>query len=151
MALAGGVALQVYGSQRLTVDVDIVASGPIRGLRRASPLSFGGYSSTTTAGTVVDVMICSNEYEAVFDAALDKAKRLRDIPIRVVRPEHLVVMKMLASRGKDDVDLAWLITSGAVELPKATSAARKLLGHYAANELALFAEEAIWLKSRGRE
>src|SRR5882757_5041980 len=66
-ALAGGCAMQLHGSQRLTVDVDIVASGPIRGLHRLEPLTFGGYSSTTSAGTIVDVMICNTEYELAFD------------------------------------------------------------------------------------
>ena len=151
VALAGGVALQAYGSKRFTVDVDIIASAHIRGLRPTEPLTFGGYSSVTSAGTVVDVMICNNEFEGAFDAALERAVKKRNIPLRIVRPEHLVVMKMIAGRGKDELDLAWLITSGTANIYKSRKIVSDLLGHYAAREFSNFATESIWLKSQGRE
>jgi hypothetical protein len=151
VALAGGCAMQIYGSQRLTVDVDVVASGPVRGLKPTVPLTFGGYSSVTSAGTTVDVMICNNEYEEAFDAALERAVRKRGVPLPVVRPEHLAVMKMIAGRKKDEVDLAWLVTSGTLDTEKTARIVRELLGHYAAREFRNFSEEAQWLKDRGRE
>lgn len=149
-ALAGGVALQAYGSTRFTVDVAVVASGPIRGLRRLEPLTFGGYSSVTSAGTAVDVIIRDDEYENVFDFALDRSGRRSGIPLRVTRPEHLAVMKMIAGRGKDEVDLQWLIASGTVDTTKTERVVRKLLGHYAATHFRNFAKETAWLKSQGR-
>jgi len=151
VALAGGCALQLYGSQRLTVDIDIVAERPIRGLRKIKPLTFGGYASETSAGTVIDVMIRNDDFEEAFDDALYFAAKRRGLPIRVVRPEHLAAMKMIADRGKDQVDLAWLVTSGTLDVVKTRKVIRKLLGPLPARDFENFATEQKWLKDIGRE
>jgi hypothetical protein len=152
VALAGGCAMQLHGSPRLTVDVDVVAAKPIRGLRRLEPLTFGGHTSLTSAGTIVDVLICDTEYEAAFSDALIHATRVPKVPMRVVRTEHLAILKMIARRGKDQLDLAWLITNDKLDIPKTHRAIRKLLGgQYAVDDFEAFAAEARWRRDTGRE
>jgi hypothetical protein len=48
--LVGGVALQYYGSDRFTADIDFVAPEALLGLTPETSLSFGGTSRTRRAG-----------------------------------------------------------------------------------------------------
>jgi hypothetical protein len=57
VALAGGVALQLYGSDRFTRDIDIVGGTSIAALPPLGVLSFGGYRSETPSGVPTDVLM----------------------------------------------------------------------------------------------
>ena len=47
VALIGGFALQHYGSDRLTGDIDFAADSVLEGLPSGPPLSFGGVQTTS--------------------------------------------------------------------------------------------------------
>ncbi len=49
VALCGGVAMQVYGSDRLTADIDVLVTRPPYAFQQGAMLGFGGSSATTSA------------------------------------------------------------------------------------------------------
>ncbi len=61
VALAGGVALAVYGSNRLTSDLDVISDHFLREKsfkkRGSGTLTFGGQSLFTPTGVPVDVIV----------------------------------------------------------------------------------------------
>jgi hypothetical protein len=134
LTLVGGVALYQYGSDRLTADLDFAADGPLAGLPDEGPLSFGGYQSHTPSGVAVDVIIREDDYAAVFAEALARPRALPGVPVPVATPEQLVVMKMVARRSKDALDLEALLASGQVDLAEARALIRRLLGAYAVDD-----------------
>lgn len=150
VALIGGLAMQIYGSPRLTSDIDIVVEKPIRGLIPESDLSFGGYQSTTPNGVPVDVVIRDDDYAPLYEAALNRAVTHRGVPIRIVLPEYLAAMKLAADRPKDNIDLDFLITESPIDFAKTAQIVRKYMGVYGAQELQSRIEIAKWKKETGK-
>lgn len=110
IALAGGIAMHVYGFTRATTDVDMLARAVLP-LERLSELSFGGESYQVEVGgrTVsVDVIVRNDELTKIYETALQQAKET-DIGLRIISPEWLVVMKFFSARAKDKIDLIWLL------------------------------------------
>lgn len=149
-ALAGGFALQHYGSPRLTGDVDVVAECEIEGLPRGKPLSFGGERTKAPNDVPVDVIVRDDDYADLYEDALNSAVKISALPMKIVRPEHLVAMKMVAGRGKDQSDLEFLVLSGLLDLVETRRVIREFLGRYAVREFDQFVEETKWKASRGR-
>ncbi len=118
-AVAGGLVMYFYGSSRLTKDVDIIASGNLS-LKPEHPLSFGGSSYKVEAGkyTVqVDWIVRDDGYQKYYRAALQEAVHLPN-GLRVVTPEWMVLLKMMAGRQKDLDDVVFLLKqSGLVDRP----------------------------------
>lgn len=109
-ALAGGLAMHLYGSPRLTKDVDIVASRDLS-LTPHHRLSFGGSSYTLQVGryTVqIDWIVRSDGYQKYYRAALEDAIELSN-GLRLVKPEWLVILKINAGRQKDLDDIVFLL------------------------------------------
>ena len=109
-ALAGGLAMHLYGSPRLTKDVDIIASKHLT-LTPQRRLSFGGSSYTLQIGKYevqVDWIVRSDGYEKYYRAALQEAIELPN-RIRIVTPEWLVILKITAGRQKDLDDIVFLL------------------------------------------
>lgn len=148
VALIGGLAMQLYGSDRLTADVDFVADGPLP-LRDAKPLSFGGVRGYTSNGVLVDIVVRDDAYAKLYADALAKAIVIDGLP--VVQAEHLAAMKLAAGRPKDDLDLEYLIMS---DEPINRAAAREIisryLGEYAARDFDSIVAEAEWHASRNK-
>lgn len=146
-AIGGGLAMQVYGSPRLTKDVDVIATEPSP--RPGRPLGIGGTSFRV--GTVpVDWIYRCDHYATLYAEAARKAVRVAGL--RVVRPEYLAVMKLAAMRPKDHDDLIYLLENGPNPRRLARAAmtlARRLLGAYAADDLLSFVLEAAWRRRRG--
>lgn len=109
-ALAGGLAMHLYGSQRLTKDVDIIASKDLS-LTPKYTLSFGGSSYTLQVGKYevpIDWIVRSDGYEKFYRAALNQAIKLRN-GLRLITPEWLVILKYNAGRQKDLDDIVFLL------------------------------------------
>ena len=109
-AVAGGLAMHLYGSPRLTKDVDIVASNHLS-LTPQHRLSFGGSSYALQVGNYavqVDWIVRSDGYEKYYRAALEQAIKLPN-GIHIVSPEWLVILKMNAGRQKDFDDIVFLL------------------------------------------
>src|SRR5580698_1698656 len=84
VAICGGIAMQVYGSDRFTRDVDFVVSRvPAEQEGVGKPLSFGGLRLSTTAGVQCDLIARNDEYKELYDEALDKAEPVLWSPIKV--------------------------------------------------------------------
>lgn len=109
-ALAGGLAMHLYGSPRLTKDVDIIASQDLS-LTPQHRLSFGGSSYTLQVGRYavqIDWIVRSDGYQKYYRAALKEAIELSN-GLRIVIPEWLVILKFNAGRQKDLDDIVFLL------------------------------------------
>lgn len=150
--LVGGVALQYYGSMRLTVDLDVVALVSLpTGLPNEGPLAIGGTKTHLPGGTPLDWIVPGEDYAGVFEEALLYGRRIETVPIPVASPEYLAAMKMIAGRSKDDLDLIELLQSGEVDVQKARRMIRRLLGVYAAQDFGARVTEAEWRAHRDGE
>jgi hypothetical protein len=147
LALAGGYAMQVYGSDRFTQDIDVLSDETL-GWPVEGPLTFGGDRTYAPNGVPVDVIRRDDEYLDLYDEALDRSVEVEGVPIPVVAPEYLVAMKMQAGRKKDELDLHFLIGEEVADLVKARTIVKKFLGRYAAESLDRIVEEVAWLKTR---
>lgn len=156
VALAGGCALQLYGSPRFTQDVDLIAAEDlhaIRGIRTTGRLSFGGKSLVTKEGTPIDVIVRSDQYADLYAEALIFAKRLPGSPIRVVTLPYLAAMKLAAGRGKDEQDLEFILcdaSSRDAKYADVRAIVKQHLGVYAADELDAFRDLAKWRRKAGK-
>jgi hypothetical protein len=110
IALAGGIAMHIYGFTRATTDVDMLAQA-ILPLEAKRPIDFGGegYDVEVEERKVpVDVIVRNDKLAKIYQAALADAKTT-DLGIKIVSPEWLVVMKHFSPRAKDKIDLTWLL------------------------------------------
>lgn len=148
VALAGGLAMQVWGSPRLTADLDVVASSELG--YSGDPLSFGGVRSRV--GIVpVDIIVRADEYRPLYEAALHDAVSVEDVAPLVVEPEYLVAMKMVAGRPKDESDARYLVLLDDFDGSRAEAIVRQYLGPYAVREYRSLVAEAKWRRQRGQE
>lgn len=109
-ALAGGIAMYLYGSPRLTKNVDIIASNRLS-LAENAPLKIGGSNYTIEIGkykVAVDWIVRDDGYSKYYRAALTEAVSLPD-NLRLISPEWLVILKMFAGRQKDYDDAVFLL------------------------------------------
>ncbi len=110
IALAGGIAMHVYGFTRATTDVDLLAEALLP-LESNKELAFGGETYTVTVGgrdISVDVIVRNDELAKLYQTALEQALET-ERGLKIVAPEWLVVMKFLSARAKDKIDLLWLL------------------------------------------
>lgn len=116
-AIAGGLAMQLYGDLRSTKDVDVVADAELDIPGKKHSLSFGGYCYRVphpTWGYVnLDVITRSDQWSKLYQAAII-APRLVNTKhgrVPVISPEYLVILKYLAKRSKDQLDFEYLVTT----------------------------------------
>ena len=150
IALAGGVALQAWGSDRFTADVDVVSSTAIPLLSTKGKLTFGGERAVASNGVPVDVIRRSDDYKQLYGRALETATRIAGVPLRVVTLPFLAAMKMVAGRGKDEADLEWILVESKAKYTDVRRVVSNYLGKYAATELDAQLDLARWQKKRKR-
>lgn len=151
LILIGGYAMQLYGSPRLTGDIDFAADRIPERFKGGETLSFGGVRSQSSEGVPVAIVLRDDDFASLYTEAVSRGRRMKGVAALVVRPEHLAAMKMVAGRnGKDDADLEFLIASGAIDLAETRRIVRQHLGPYAAKELDQLVDIIKWKKSTGR-
>ena len=150
VALIGGYALQAYGSPRLTGDIDFVAAQSLASMSEVGTLSFGGVKTVASNGVPVDLVVRTDDYEPLYEAALEDATT-RGGEIPVVRPEYLAAMKMAANRPRDQADLDFLIGEEVVNVLETRALVRKYLGPYAAEEFDQIVMISRWRREEGQE
>ena len=109
-ALAGGLAMAIYGSDRTTKDIDIIAD-KLLPLENQGLLKQGGeryFIKTDKKKVAVDWIIRSDEFKQLFSEALSEAVKINDVP--VLTPEWLVILKFIAGRFKDQEDAVFLLS-----------------------------------------
>jgi hypothetical protein len=112
-ALVGGLAMNLYGSDRLTKDIDMISTKrlPMPKEKIVGQLKQGGerYKAETDKKTVsIDWIIRNDEFKALFQDALSEAVLIGEIP--VLKPEWLVILKFIAGRFKDQEDAVYLLS-----------------------------------------
>ena len=146
--LVGGCALQFYGSDRLTADIDFASKRSLPGTERLGELSFGGYQTMTPSGVPVDWIVRNDDYEELYEEAIEHSIRIEGVPIAVASPEYLAAMKMVARRRKDEADLEALIRSGLLDISNARKIIKRTLGAYAADDFDAYVLTAKMLSEK---
>ncbi|MFN0124471.1 MAG: hypothetical protein ACKV2V_28560 [Blastocatellia bacterium] len=109
-AVAGGLAMHLYGFTRATTDVDFIAAA-LLGWPPADRISCGGASyATQAAGRDIahDWIVRDDFFRDFYEAALRDAIETEQ-GLRVISPEWMVIIKYISGRGKDQIDLLWLL------------------------------------------
>jgi len=109
-ALVGGLAMAVYGSDRTTKDIDIIAD-ELLPLENRGLLRQGGERyliKTNKKEVAVDWIIRKDEFKKLFQVALKDAVEINGVPI--LTPEWLVILKFIAGRFKDQEDAVFLLS-----------------------------------------
>ncbi|CAN5855920.1 hypothetical protein BH20ACI4_BH20ACI4_24150 [soil metagenome] len=129
-AIVGGAAMYLYGSPRLTKDVDVIADKILSGIKSERPLGFGGerYQVQIKNKTVdVDWIVRNDEAKQIYQAALQDAILMEGIP--VITTEWLIVLKYIAGRFKDQEDAVFLLRKkNLVSRKKIRANLKKVLG-----------------------
>ncbi len=146
--LIGGYAMQIYGSDRLTGDIDFAAEAMLEHLPNGKPLSFGGEQTTAPNGTPVDLVIRQDEYQQLYEAAIEDPILHLETGLPLVKPEYLAGMKMAAGRDRDLHDLKVLILSGVLDFPRTEHVIKVFMGAYAVREFRRIVEVTRWEASR---
>lgn len=148
-AILGGVAMHLYGSDRLTHDVDFVADGCLHSKEVLRPLTFGGEVYASHLGIDVDWIVRSDEQAELYEEALENSEWVLDQRFRIVRPEYLAIIKLAARRSKDYDDLMTLLMKeGLVDAPTAFKITERILGTYAREDFEAAVAEAEWRRSQ---
>jgi hypothetical protein len=134
VALAGGCAMQIYGSDRLTADVDLLASTYPEVMRKGI-LSFGGIKTTAKNGAPIDYIVRDDAEMDLYDAALDAARFVPGVPVPVVTVPYLGAIKLAAGRGKDIQDLEFLLRMHPGSFKTMRTLVAKYIGDYAVDDL----------------
>lgn len=151
VALIGGCALQLYGSDRLTADLDFVADNLLGALPPGKELSFGGEQTRTSTGVPVDLIIREDRWAALYEATLETAQRIKGVKSLVARPEYLLAMKLAAARDKDFLDVKFLLAAGVIHPAKAQAIAEEFLGGIGAQDVeSMLLEYGLIKKARWR-
>jgi hypothetical protein len=109
-ALAGGIAMHLYGSPRLTKDVDVISVKRLP-LENVRPIGFGGESYEVFVGKKkihVAWIVREDNYRDYYLQALKDATELKN-GLRVITPEWLAILKYIAGRDKDSDDIIYLL------------------------------------------
>lgn len=109
-ALVGGIAMALYGNDRNTKDIDIIAD-KLLPLESLGKLRQGGerYSVKATKRHVdVDWILRNDIFKRLFQIALSEAVKINDVP--VLTSEWLVILKFIAGRFKDQEDAIFLLS-----------------------------------------
>lgn len=129
-ALVGGIAMYLYGSPRLTKDVDIIAEKTLS-IEANAPLNFGGNNYIVEIGkykVAVDWIVRNDGYAKYYKKALEDAVKMPD-GFRLISPEWLVILKMFAGRQKDYDDAVFLLgEKDLVNRPKVKENITKVAG-----------------------
>lgn len=150
--LIGGMAGQLYGTGRLTADVDFASDKILDALPAKRRLSFGGVKTTAPNGVPVDWIVRSDDFSGLYEDAVENGGRQSDdLPMRVVTAEYLVAMKLVAGRPKDTQDIVAMLRRGTVDTAKARAVIKRHLGAFAAREFDSVVDEVAWRKSAGRD
>ena len=109
-ALVGGIAMHLYGSPRLTKDVDVIASTllPLEAKKR---IGFGGERYHVKVGkrvVPVDWIVRDDTARKFYESALKDAYTPRS-GFPIVTPEWLVILKYIAGRFRDQQDAVYLL------------------------------------------
>jgi len=112
-ALVGGLAMNLYGSDRLTKDIDVIADKllPMSEKQIVGRLKQGGERFNTETDekiVTVDWIIRNDEFKPLFNEALKAAVKINDVP--VLTPEWLVILKFIDGRFKDQEDAVFLLS-----------------------------------------
>lgn len=147
-ALAGGIAMHLYGYLRATHDVDMLATKNLN-LPFEEKLPFGGLSHSVQIGArkvTVDVIVRDDLFRDFYEAALKDARRNEQGRL-IIKPEWMVILKYMAGRSKDILDLLWMLREpGLVDRNKVAQSLEQVLGKLGA-EVALRGLENYYVQA----
>ena len=151
LVIAGRLAMQVYGSELLTCELELLAWSvpPLVSVYSKKPVKLpsGGVHFEVRNQIPVNIIVRDDELCPLYEEALLQGNRRTG----VVPMEYLAVMKMAAGRAKDKLDLTFFLTHPHLKYSLTREIAVKYLGWYAGKELDSLSAEAKWKKEAGIE
>lgn len=141
--------MQMFGSRRLTGDLDVLVESVPEGVEELRRLSFGGVKSRV-AGVPTDFIVRDDVAQDLYDAARLSAVAVSGYPLKVVSPEYMVSLKLFAGRAKDHGDIE-TIFGWNVDRKKILSIAKKFLGIMAVKNLEQMMALSDWKRSRSED
>lgn len=109
-ALVGGIAMHLYGSPRLTKDVDVIASAVLN-LESNKNLGFGGKRYNIDVNNLkipIDWIVRNDTARKFYEKALAEAHTLPS-GLPIITPEWMIILKYIAGRFKDQQDAVFLL------------------------------------------
>jgi len=147
-ALAGGIAMHLYGYLRATHDVDMLATRNLN-LPYEEKFSFGGFSHAIPVGArkiTVGIIVRDDLFRDFYEAALKDARKNEEGWL-IIKPEWMVILKYMAGRSKDILDLLWMLREpGLVDRKKVAQSLEQVLGKLGA-EAALRGLETYYVQA----
>ena len=152
-ALIGGAALQVYGNERYTKDVDF-AVREAQGAQalalwpgESRPLGIGGVALIAD-GACIDLIDRRRELRALYEEAIDATQASRVTVdaagelVPLVPAEYLAVMKFAADRDQDVIDVLYLLKLDVFNYRMARDIVERHLGRFGARHFDRLAQRA---------
>jgi hypothetical protein len=157
VAVSGGIAMQVYGSDRLSMSIEFLADRIFDGINVQRALSFGGIVGLTVKSQIPVSVIVRNrgnrndDSRHLYEEALDAAEPLQELcGALVVTPEYLAALKFNAGQVKDEEDLNFLIRNRVIDIPLTEDIIARLMGSYASRKFQSAVDEVEWKRERDR-
>lgn len=155
-ALIGGLAMDAWGMERATKDLDLAVplgvaeqASALMTARATMPLRIGGMAVRDPENDIrVDLIDRRFHFSALFAAAIEEARQsLRTVRVGVtelplVSLEYLLAMKLVSGDPKDDADVRRILTRDDLDYAAARHATEQHLGPATANRLDAMAREA---------
>jgi len=154
IALIGGRALQLRGSERLTKDLDFVADrmldappSPVEG-----KITFGeGYKFKSSGSVEIDFIVRHDEYPFLYRDALDVAGYDRDRGYYIVPLPYIAAMKLNTGRLKDEYDLKAMLLADALDTEKTRSLIKKHMHREDVQDFDALVMETNWRAESGEQ
>lgn len=129
--LIGGVAMQAYGSPRLTKNIDFAVDQPFPKpeiLAYQGPINFGGESYRAPDGARIDIILRNDEYRDLYMEAVEN-RAVTEEGVPIATPEYLAAFEFAANDEKHRLDLKWLLKMGGlVDVQKAKNIVYRHVG-----------------------
>ena len=151
LVLVGGIAMGVHGFSIFTKDVDFISRSIPSGFTVQRRLSFGGGSGKLDkCGVPVCFIVRDDDYKKLYEEARRKAVPLSGTRIKIITPEHLSVLKLVAKREKDEEDLKKLIRMKKINLRETRDIIKRQISRYALDDFNSYVEEVEWRRVSDR-
>ena len=151
VALVGGLAMQLYGSTRLTADIDVVVHDAYEVPPKAELLNIGCFSTKHAKSTWTSSSVTMTGRVSTKKPASEQRPCPRRIPHVLGRDFRTPPRHEDGGRSKDELDARYLALMPGLNHAKAKAIIREHLGRYAVDDLKRLIEEAKWRRGRGED
>ena len=122
-ALIGGLAVNRYGYERATADVDFIVTRDACEALTGNALGGEVYGKTIQVKGVIIDLVFPKQDEEFLEAQIRRSSAGKKVPL--IPEEALIYMKLVAGRMKDTADVVELLKRGKIDVSRTTSFLKK--------------------------